>query len=246
MFDRYRQILKEKRRVSQEKKTASPSSSFPPERKHSRGNTNSKSNSQGDILEDLYFSEENSRGQDMNTPASILGGEKEEGEKESEDAKLGERREIGFFSSSSLTETKEDQEEEGRKDEEKVHWEVEEDLLKCPSFLPSVCRETPLSMEKLKRELHIEPTPLVDAVRETCDWLDYATDRFPKEACEAAQKLPVEVRCSLQEVYGHLEIPLGASSSSSEGLSSSSSSSEASESSSSTDGEDEEEREREC
>lgn len=50
---------------------------------------------------------------------------------------------------------------EGDETDGRIHWRVEEDLLKCSSFLPSVCRETPLSMDKMKQELGLQPTPLV-------------------------------------------------------------------------------------
>lgn len=164
MFNRYQEILEKKRRG--EKTKASSFASSSPEKKDSRGDLSS--NSQGDGLEELYFSEENSLRKDPHTPR-----EKEEGEKKSENLKRSERKErISSFSSSADT-PREDQE-EGRKDGEKMQWVVEEDLLKCSSFLPSVCRETPLSMAKLKRELHIKPTPLVrqtEGVERHLPWL---------------------------------------------------------------------------
>nr|CEL67872.1 TPA: NAD dependent epimerase/dehydratase family protein [Neospora caninum Liverpool] len=110
--------------------------------------------------------------------------------------------------------------------EEELNWTVEEDCLKCPSFLPSVCRETPLSMAKIRSELRLSLTPLEEAIHATCDWLVPASRRFPKEAAEAVKRLPAEARQAVRALHQDLHPFLPSSSSSSSSLSGSEDSSD--------------------
>ncbi|PFH35667.1 NAD dependent epimerase/dehydratase family protein [Besnoitia besnoiti] len=105
-------------------------------------------------------------------------------------------------------------------------WRIEEDCLKCPSFLPSVCRLTPLSMAKIRKELNLAPTPVAEAVNKTCDWTVTASRDFPKEAADAVKTLPFEVQQTVASLFPTLASFLPRSPPSSSSSSSSSSSDE--------------------
>jgi len=62
------------------------------------------------------------------------------------------------------------------------------------AFLPSVDRPWPLCMGRLLKTYGFEPTPLEDVLSICAAWFKKACSEFPKEALEAARKLPPGVR----------------------------------------------------
>jgi len=62
------------------------------------------------------------------------------------------------------------------------------------TFLPSVDRPWPLCMDRLLKTYGFEPMPLEDVLSVCATWFAKACTEFPKEALEAARKLPPGAR----------------------------------------------------
>lgn len=62
------------------------------------------------------------------------------------------------------------------------------------AFLPSVDRPWPLCLDRLLKTYGFEPTPLEDVLSICAAWFAKACAEFPKEALEAARKLPPGAR----------------------------------------------------